>query len=50
LLLVARGYAPLRYPRFLSYTTRLIFLQKAGGGYLFVHRLLLDHFVDQNRS
>jgi len=47
LLLVARGYAPLRYPRFLNYGTRLIFLQKAGGGYLFVHRLLLDHFVDQ---
>jgi eukaryotic-like serine/threonine-protein kinase len=44
-VLAARGYAPLDYPRFLDYAAALVFLQKAGGGYLYVHRLLLDYFA-----
>jgi len=36
---------PLNYARFLDYATDLIFLQKVGGGYIFIHRLLLEHFA-----
>ncbi len=36
---------PCRYAHFLDYATKLIFLQKVGGGYIFIHRLLLEHFA-----
>jgi hypothetical protein len=39
------GKIPWNYAHFLDYTTRLIFLQKVGGGYIFIHRLLLEHFA-----
>lgn len=46
LLLWWRGDAPLNYARFLDYAaTDLHFLQKVGGGYIFVHRYLLEHFA-----
>ena len=46
LLLWWRGDAPLNYARFLDYAaTELHFLQKVGGGYIFVHRYLLEHFA-----
>lgn len=48
--LAARGYAPLDYSRFLDCAAALIFLQKAGGGYLFVHRLLLEYFAEREES
>jgi len=45
-LLARRGYAPLRYARFLDYAAgELGFLQKVGGGYMFIHRYLLEHFA-----
>jgi hypothetical protein len=44
-ILYWKGYAPLRYADFLDYATRLVFLQKVGGGYIFIHRLLLEHFA-----
>ncbi len=31
--------------RFLDYATERILLRKVGGGYIFVHRLLLEHFA-----
>ncbi|MHC4740760.1 MAG: NACHT domain-containing protein [Planctomycetota bacterium] len=36
---------PGRYVRLLNYARRLNFLQKVGGGYIFIHRLLLEHFA-----
>ncbi len=45
LLLARRGYTPWRYARFLDYAAERIFLRKVGGGYIFVHRLLMDHFA-----
>ena len=39
------GYIPWNYASFLDYTTELIFFQKIGGGYIFIHRLLLEHFA-----
>jgi hypothetical protein len=37
---------PLRYVRFLEEATERLFLRRAGSGYIFVHRLLLEHFAD----
>ena len=45
IVLTLQGITPWNYSKFLDYATASIFLQKVGGGYLFVHRLLLDHFV-----
>lgn len=39
------GYIPWNYARFLDYAANCIFLRKVGGGYVFVHRLVQDHFV-----
>ncbi|MEM1172755.1 MAG: NACHT domain-containing protein, partial [Cyanobacteria bacterium P01_H01_bin.35] len=44
-ILYFNGYIPWNYSRFLDYATQLIFLQKVGGGYIFIHRLLLEHFA-----
>jgi hypothetical protein len=39
------GHAPLNYIRFLDYAAERILLRKVGGGYIFVHRMLLDYFA-----
>jgi DNA polymerase III delta prime subunit len=44
-LLWRAGLAPWNYSRFLDYATKCIFLRKVGGGYTFVHRLLLEYFA-----
>jgi hypothetical protein len=36
---------PLQYAEFLNRAVYHIFLRKVGGGYIFVHRLLLEHFA-----
>lgn len=33
-------YIPWNYANFLNYTTHINLLQKIGGGYIFIHRLL----------
>lgn len=45
LVLSLTGPTPLRLRRFLDYTVHLGFLQRAGGGYIFFHGLLLEHFA-----
>lgn len=44
-LLWRAGCTPLNYPRFLDYAVDRILLRKVGGGYIFVHRLLLEYFA-----
>ncbi len=44
-ILCFSGYIPWNYARFLDWATERIFLQKVGGGYIFVHRLLLEHLA-----
>ncbi|MGH8908526.1 MAG: NACHT domain-containing protein [Egibacteraceae bacterium] len=39
------GHIPWRYVRFLDYAAERLFLRRVGGGYVFVHRLLLEHFT-----
>ena len=50
LVLWWNGVMPLRYVRFLDYAAERIFLRKAGGGYIFVHRLLMEHFASLDRE
>ena len=45
LLLWRSGCIPWNYARFLDYANERIFLRKVGGGYIFVHRVLLEHFA-----
>jgi len=44
-ILYFKRYAPWNYARFLDYAAERIFLQKVGGGYIFIHRRLLEHFA-----
>lgn len=45
LILYRNNYIPWNYARFLDYATDRIFLQKVGGGYIFIHRMLMEHFA-----
>ncbi len=45
LLLWRSKSIPWNYSRFLDYATECLLLRKVGGGYIFLHRLLLDYFV-----
>ncbi|MEA1869960.1 MAG: hypothetical protein U9N09_07450 [Euryarchaeota archaeon] len=45
IMLWRNGFAPLNYARFLDCAAGRIFLRKVGGGYIFVHRLLLEYFA-----
>jgi hypothetical protein len=40
------GYIAINYVRFLNEAADRTLLRKVGGGYIFVHRLLLDYFAD----
>jgi energy-coupling factor transporter ATP-binding protein EcfA2 len=44
------GYIPWNYAKFLDYACELLFLQKVGGGYIFIHRLLQEHFAKMKRD
>lgn len=44
-LLIYGGFTPVRYVRFLDEATERLFLRRAGSGYLFIHRLLLDYLA-----
>jgi len=50
LILWCKRLAPLRYVRFLNYASDLLFLRRVGGGYIFVHRLLLEYFASLEES
>jgi hypothetical protein len=45
LILYFNGYIPWNYARFLNYCTDRLFLQRVGGRYRFLHKLLQDHFA-----
>jgi hypothetical protein len=45
LILWHNNLATLNYVRFLDYAASRIFLYKVGGGYVFVHRMLLEYFA-----
>jgi hypothetical protein len=39
------GRIPLNLARFLDYAASLVFMRKIGGGYIFLHRYLLEYFA-----
>jgi DNA polymerase III delta prime subunit len=43
-------FTPRRYVDFLDYAAERLFLRKVGGGYIFIHRLLQDHFATMYQS
>jgi NACHT domain len=45
LLLKVNNSIPWDYVRFLDYAADRILLRKVGGGYMFIHRMLLEHFA-----
>jgi hypothetical protein len=42
------GFTPFKFVKFLDQCARLILLKRVGGGYIFIHRMLLDYFADMN--
>jgi hypothetical protein len=48
LVLIRNGSTPWNYVRFLDYAAERILLRKVGGGYAFIHRMLLEHFAVRN--
>lgn len=46
LLLTKDKILPKRLISFLNYAVDLIFLRRVGGSYIFVHRLLMEHFAE----
>jgi hypothetical protein len=46
LTLWLNGYTPFRFIKFLDHCARLILLKKVGGGYIFIHRMLLEYFAE----
>ncbi|KAM3110749.1 NACHT domain-containing protein [Phormidesmis sp. 146-33] len=44
-ILLCNGDAPWDYARFLNYATERLFLQRVGGRYRFIHKLLQEHFA-----
>jgi hypothetical protein len=49
-LLVRNQAAPWGYVGFLDQASDRLFLRKVGGGYVFVHRLLLEYFAELRRD
>jgi hypothetical protein len=45
LILWRTGAFPLKIARFLEYAADCVLLYRVGGGYMFIHRLLLEHFA-----
>jgi hypothetical protein len=46
LILWINRYTPFNFIKFLDHCAKLILLKKVGGGYIFIHRMLLDYFAD----
>ena len=40
-----QGHIAWNYARFLDYCHDRLFLRKVGGGYIFIHRMLMEHFA-----
>jgi len=45
IILFSNKCIPWNYARFLDYAAERIFLRKVGGGYIFIHHILLDYFA-----
>ncbi|PZV17468.1 MAG: NACHT domain-containing protein [Pseudanabaena sp.] len=50
LILYSTGRVPWNYSKFLDWASDKLFLQKVGGGYIFIHRSLMEHFAEMESS
>jgi hypothetical protein len=50
IVLTLNHYTPWNYAKFLDYAAELRFIQRIGGRYRFIHRLLMEHFADMRES
>jgi tetratricopeptide (TPR) repeat protein len=50
LTLWLNGYTPIKFIGFLDQCAKLIVLKKVGGGYIFIHRMLLEYFAEMTPS
>lgn len=48
IILYRNRYIPWNYASFLDYASERIFLRKVGGSYIFIHRMLQEHFARMN--
>jgi DNA polymerase III delta prime subunit len=46
LILWLKGYTAFNFVKFLDHCAKLILLKKVGGGYIFIHRMLLEYFAE----
>jgi hypothetical protein len=46
LILWLNGNTPFNFIKFLDRCAKLILLKKVGGGYIFIHRMLLEYFAE----
>jgi hypothetical protein len=49
-ILYFTGCIPLNYIHFLNWASDKLFLQKVGGGYIFIHRSLMEHFAEMENG
>lgn len=45
IILSLKGYCPLKYVDFLNFISERTYLKNNGGGYIFVHNLVMDYFI-----
>lgn len=50
LILDRRGRIPWNYARFLDYASDRLLIKKVGGGYIFYHRMLMEHFAQRHQG
>jgi hypothetical protein len=50
LILYFTGRIPWNYAKFLDWASDKLFLQKVGGGYIFIHRSLMEHFAEMENG
>ena len=48
-ILYRKGRIPWNYARFLDYATDRLLMKKVGGGYIFYHRMLMEHFAQRHQ-
>ncbi|MDJ0898684.1 MAG: NACHT domain-containing protein [Xenococcus sp. MO_188.B8] len=46
-MLYQKGLIPCDYARFLGYASERLLMKKVGGGYVFYHRMLMEHFAQR---
>ncbi|MGK7949121.1 MAG: NACHT domain-containing NTPase [Xenococcaceae cyanobacterium] len=46
-ILYRKGRIPWNYAKFLDYASERLLMKKVGGGYIFYHRMLMEHFAQR---